>query len=370
MLAAAAFAVITVWRHANPEPGMGIGFLYVIPISLLAVRYGFSGGYLAAALASALTVFWGETATVEMGGSGYVVRAVAFFSVATVVAWQMRRRGELQGEADRWFSISDELCCVADFEGYFTRVNEAWSRHLGYTEAELLGQPFVAFVHPDDIEKTNAEAAGLGAAGPAATINFENRYRAKDGGWHWLLWSSRSDGTAIYAAARDITERKQLEARLHEIAHHDDLTNLPNRRAWEGRARDELARARRGPHDLAVVMLDLDHLKEVNDSGGHAAGDDLLRAAAGAWSGAIRDVDFLARLGGDEFGLLLPSADSAAADHVVARMRTAAPGVEFSAGVAEVTGDLESAIKRADDALYAAKENARGTTLSAPAPAP
>ena len=115
------------------------------------------------------------------------------------------------------------MCCVANFDGYFTRVNAAWTESLGYTADELMEKPYFEFVHPDDLERTEVEAAGL-ADPEHSTVHFENRYRAKDGSWHWLLWSSRSDGKAIYAAARDITERKRLEHTLHTLATEDTLT--------------------------------------------------------------------------------------------------------------------------------------------------
>jgi len=145
---------------------------------------------------------------------------LTFAAVALVVGWQVRARDRFQAEADRWFSISDEMCCVASFDGYFTRVNAAWTDCLGYTAEEMTSKPYFEWVHPDDLERTQVEAAGL-ADPEHSTVHFENRYLAKDGSWHWLLWSSRSDGKAIYAAARDITERKHLEHTLQTLATED-----------------------------------------------------------------------------------------------------------------------------------------------------
>ncbi len=366
LIAAGLFIAITAWRFADPAPATGITFLYVVPISLLAAGFGFRGGIPGAAVASGLFAWWGTSNDVVLSSGGYLVRAAAFFAVALVVGWQVQRRKALEGEADRWFSISDDMCCVANFDGYFTRVNAAWSRWLGYSEEELLDQPFVAFVHPDDVERTVSETAAL-AGGPHATINFENRYRAKSGRWHWLSWSARSDGKCIYAAARDLTVRKELEAQLRALATEDKLTGVANRRAWDTRVEDEIRRAARAQWTLTIAMIDIDNLKTVNDTQGHAAGDRLLIACATAWSDAIRDSDFLARLGGDEFGLLLPDCDASAAGVVIERLRAATPaGIQFSAGIAE-RGNATAEVwtQRADEALYRAKSDGRDLTVAA-----
>ncbi len=181
------------------------------------------------------------------------------------------------------------------------------------------------------------------------------------------MWSARSDGKHIYAAARDLTERKELEAELHALAVEDKLTGVPNRRAWDARVEDEVRRAARAEWPLCVAMIDVDNLKTVNDTQGHAAGDRLLVACAAAWSDAIRDSDFLARFGGDEFGLLLPDCGITAAGEVIARLRAATPtGIQFSVGIAEC-GDSapEDWIRRADEALYQAKADGRDLTVAA-----
>src|SRR5690606_3845869 len=106
----------------------------------------------------------------------------------------------------------------AGFDGYFKRVNPAWERILGYTEAELLGRPYVEFVHPDDREATHGQAARLNEG--RDVVYFENRYLHKDGTHRWLLWASTPfpELQVIYAAARDITERKANEETLARYA--------------------------------------------------------------------------------------------------------------------------------------------------------
>lgn len=125
------------------------------------------------------------------------------------------RVAQRTAELDRFFSLSLDMLCIAGLDGYFKRLNPAWKNTLGFTQKELTAQPFIEFVHPDDQGATIAEASNLGEEGHE-TISFENRYRTKDGGWRWLLWSAVGypEEELIYAAARDITDRKRMEDNL------------------------------------------------------------------------------------------------------------------------------------------------------------
>jgi diguanylate cyclase (GGDEF)-like protein/PAS domain S-box-containing protein len=270
--------------------------------------------------------------------------------------------------------MSNGLLSVADLEGRFTRVNPAWTETLGYSERELLSKPFVSFVHPDDLERT-LECAQVLADQPTEVVNFENRYRARSGDWHWLSWTARSDGTQIYAVAKDITSLKQAalvrEARLREAqaqAHADDLTGLANRRAWDAHLPRELARARRSGTALSVAMIDLDGLKAINDTRGHQAGSSAIKQAGAAWSSQLRAGDLLARFGGDEFAVLMPECTLDQALIAAERLRVAiGPTPTASIGVAEWDGieDPQALIERADEALYAAKRAGRNRVAAA-----
>ena len=112
------------------------------------------------------------------------------------------------------FRLSPEMLCIAGFDGYFQRVNPAFGKVLGYSDAELLARPFVEFVHPDDREKTNGELSKLAESRPC--INFENRYRCRDGSYRWLSWTAmpQPGGRRIYAVASDVTDRKRIETEL------------------------------------------------------------------------------------------------------------------------------------------------------------
>ena len=118
-------------------------------------------------------------------------------------------------ELDRFFKLSLDLLCIAGTDGYFRRLNRSWETALGYRIEELEGKRFFDFIHPDDIKSTNHVVAELSKG--KDVINFINRYRCKDGSYRWIEWRSSSyNGTVIYAAARDITERKRIEEALRE----------------------------------------------------------------------------------------------------------------------------------------------------------
>ncbi|MEZ2226984.1 PAS domain S-box protein [Microcoleus sp.] len=132
------------------------------------------------------------------------------------VAVEITDRKQAEQERDRFFTLSLDLLCIADFEGKFKRVNPAWATTLGYTLEELQEQPFLNFVHPDDRQHTASEANKI--AQGVETIAFENRYRCKDGSYKWLSWKSRPlhQEKIMYAVARDITDSKHAISQLQE----------------------------------------------------------------------------------------------------------------------------------------------------------
>jgi diguanylate cyclase (GGDEF)-like protein len=162
-------------------------------------------------------------------------------------------------------------------------------------------------------------------------------------------------------AQRASGERERLLARVEQLASTDPLTSLPNRRAWQARLVEELRHAAAEDAPLAVVILDLDGLKEINDAGGHPAGDRVIKRATAGWHAALRETDFIARLGGDEFGALLPNCPEDEALRVLERMRAATPSIAWSAGIAVWDGEerARALIRRADAYLYEAKRGGR-----------
>lgn len=131
--------------------------------------------------------------------------------VVYAVAHDITARKEAEAERDRFFTLSLDMLCIAGFDGFFKRLNPAWTRTLGYPIDDLLHKPYLDFIHPDDREATQRAAEKISAG--QAIIAFENRYRCKDGHYKWLLWNAVPYGTQqlIYAVAHDITRRKEAE---------------------------------------------------------------------------------------------------------------------------------------------------------------
>jgi diguanylate cyclase (GGDEF)-like protein/PAS domain S-box-containing protein len=284
-------------------------------------------------------------------------------------------------DLEKFFDLSLDLLCIAGLDGYFKRINPAFERVLGYSVEQLLIQPFLEFVHSDDQETTLKELEHLSKGTP--TLSFENRYRCKDGSYRHLRWTSfpDTDSGLLYAVARDITERKELERRLWELAHVDGLTHVHNRRAFDERLAAEWDRARRSGAPLAVALIDADHFKVYNDTYGHLAGDECLRLLAAATTSSCRRAgDFVTRYGGDEFGVILPglnpnlatlrcqsvraSVEDLAIPHVTDRQ---SGGITVSIGVAggAANGEHEvsSLVEAADRALYKAKRLGRNRVI-------
>jgi len=296
--------------------------------------------------------------------------------VMLLITGIVARRARADERARHFFDLSRDMLCTANLDGYFVELNDAWTEALGYDLEELRAVPFVERVHPDDRERTEAEAAGLFEG--AETLSFENRYRAKDGTWHWLRWSSQlsPDESLVYARAADVTEIKQIETereelfeQVREMARRDALTGLPNRRALEEQLPQAMARARRRRSLLSVAILDIDHFKTYNDTYGHLAGDEVLRACAKAWDSALRGEDTIARFGGEEFLVLLPETAPGEAGEIVERLRAKTPmGQSCSAGLAcwDYAESIDELLGRADQALYLAKAGGRDQMAEAP----
>lgn len=138
---------------------------------------------------------------------------------------ELQARRQAEEERDQFFTMSLDLLCIANFDGYFTRLNPAWERTVGYSVKELCAQPFLEFVHPDDREATLNESRKL--LDGHNVVSFENRYRCKDGSYKWLLWTSTPahEQKLVYGTARDITERKRAEEVLREARGEAERAN-------------------------------------------------------------------------------------------------------------------------------------------------
>jgi diguanylate cyclase (GGDEF)-like protein/PAS domain S-box-containing protein len=249
---------------------------------------------------------------------------------------------------------------------------------LGYPEEELLGRTFQSVTHPDDLTVDLEQHRAL-IEGSVDVHETEKRYLHRDGHEVWVqigVTAVRDDaGGVIYfiAQTHDVTTRRRIEDELAHRALHDPLTGLPNRALFLDRLGHALVRLRRRPGELAVLFLDLDRFKLVNDGMGHTSGDAVLMEAARRLSESARAEDTVARFGGDEFTILCENAGQDEAQRVGERVLAALTqpfmheGREFhlSASIGIRVSDTPTAtpdalVRDADIALYAAKERGRG----------
>lgn len=363
------------------ESGIAVGQYGTIFVwATLITSFYFPRRVAAAHLAWLLVAYGGVLLVVE-NTAGYspltrwLFTAISLTVVMLLITGIVARRARADERARHFFDLSRDMLCTANMDGYFLELNDAWTHFLGYGLEELRSIPFVERVHPEDRERTEAEAAGLFEG--IETLSFENRYRAKDGSWHWLRWSSQlsPDESLIYARATDVTEIKEIEAereellgQVQDLARHDSLTGLPNRRALEEQLPQAMARARRSLSPLSVAILDIDHFKGYNDTHGHLAGDEVLRACAKAWDSALRAEDTIVRFGGEEFLVLLPDTEPEQAAEIVERLRQTTPmGQTCSAGLAlwDRAESIDELLRRADEALYLAKASGRNQLAQA-----
>jgi diguanylate cyclase (GGDEF)-like protein/PAS domain S-box-containing protein len=295
-----------------------------------------------------------------------------------------RKQAEVQlaRSEERYRRILEEMHDVymeVDLAGNFTFLNQAACDNLGYTEEELLGHSYRLFtVDEEEVKQVFNAYNGVFKTGQPLT-NFIFRVRRKDGTIGYaetsvsLLRDEKGSPTGFRNVGRNVTERKEMEHKLLEMATHDALTGLPNRVLLYDRFTVALAGIRRSGKKLAVLSLDLDNFKHVNDSLGHDTGDRLLSAAAGRLTGALRRSDTVARMGGDEFILLLGEIEDGedavtVADKILDDFRQPftinhhSLTVTTSIGLAIHPSDgetIEELLKRADDALYCAKQGGR-----------
>lgn len=321
----------------------------------------------------------------QCGATDFITKPISWGTMANRTRYLLRAHQAMRELAlsamrarlsAKVFDASNDAILVCDAHNRIVSVNRAFETITGYARSDVLGRdPALLF------------------SNVGARIRYQTMWENLDtgGAWQGELPSRRSDGSAFpawfsislardaegrpehyIAVFADITERKAQEQRIAHLAFHDELTGLPNRRLFADRLAVALLQARRDSHALAVLFVDVDRFKNINDSLGHASGDELLKQVAQRLLDTVRAGDTVARMGGDEFVLLCPGVDSQAiaarAQSMLAELEQPyhvmgmALHVSSSMGIACYPEDGDSAevlVRNADAAMYLAKDRGR-----------
>ena len=321
-----------------------------------------------------------------------VIHGVFVLSAAAagVVTWRLnegmrarmeyahRRARETDERFRRAFASGVTGMALVDRDGRFLSVNQALCAILGYDESELLARELQSVTHPDDV-RASRDQIGAVIAGTAQGFETELRCVDRDG---QIIWVSIGVGAVqgdagevrhLIIQAHDISARRRVEEELAHQALHDPLTGLPNRVLFADRLQHALVRQMRHTEQVAILFIDLDRFKLINDGLGHAAGDVVLQEAARRLDAAARAEDTVARFGGDEFTVLCEGVEVETATEIAQRLiveltqpfvcdgqelhLSASIGVRVSDGGGS---DPDALLRDADLALYVAKQHGRG----------
>jgi len=315
--------------------------------------------------------------TIEQVGSGGEPLFTAFIRD---ISERRRSQYELEQRERRFRTIFEKSWSGVALLGPDLRFSYAASSTaniLGYSDADLIDQPILDFIHPRERAAAQRLFESL-ASTPTKEAHGELRFRHKNGMWVWLEGFAQNllhetSVNAIVLNYRDVTQRRMTEKQLEYRAHYDALTGLPNRVLFRDRVVNGLAQANRNHRGLAIMYLDLDHFKLVNDGLGHSFGDALLAAVASRLQKALRASDTISRIGGDEFSILINDATDSNAVAAIARkmLDTLAQPFRIDDHYLYVTAsvgisiypsdgaDVETLVKSADAAMYRAKELGR-----------
>ncbi len=284
-----------------------------------------------------------------------------------------RRAGRAQRDFEAAFHASPHGVAIVALDGSFLHVNGKLCEITGYPMDELQDITFQEITHPDDLDADLTQLDEL-ISGELDTYEMEKRYYTKEGHLIWVLLAvaivREESGSPRHfiSQVQDISARKRLEAHTYELANRDPITSLYNRRRFEEELKRQIARCRESDERAALILLDLDCFKTVNDSFGHVAGDRLIRLVGRALDERISDPDVVARLGGDEFAVILRDIDLAQARAVAEELRMAITAADTerectaSVGLCRLEGqvpDAESCLGAVDRAMYRAKAQGR-----------
>ena len=349
----------------------GFGWVYIVdvlltPVAILAAVVGADSPWAVAAvlpLAALLAVFARERA-------GRIENARALHRMAE----------ENEARLESIVQNSSDLIAIVGGDGVIRTLTGATETVFGVERQAAVGRPLHEYAHPDDAPLLAALLARVAQSDGSTQHEEEWRIRRADGSYGYvetvamnLLDDERLRG--IVLTARDVDERRAFEEQLRHRAFHDPLTQLANRALFYDRIEHALARELRDEQRVAVLFVDLDDFKAINDDMGHGVGDELLVGVAGRLRGCLRSADTVARLGGDEFGILLesiagPNEVVQTAERILGRfsepflIHGEAVPVRLSIGIAvtaeaDADGGVDEMLRRADLAMYAAKRGGK-----------
>jgi diguanylate cyclase (GGDEF)-like protein/PAS domain S-box-containing protein len=305
--------------------------------------------------------------------AGDVQYRIAWYDDLTERQAAEHRAGLAERDFEAAFNAAPHGVAIVSVDGAFLHVNQKLSEILGYSAAEMANVTFQEITHPDDLGADLAQVDAL-LAGEVDTYEMEKRYFTKAGHLIWVLLAvaivREEDGSPRHfiSQVQDISERKRLEAHTYELANRDPITSLYNRRRFEEELKRQIARCREGGESAALLLLDLDRFKNVNDSDGHIAGDRLIRMVGRTLDERVAEPDVAARIGGDEFAVILRNIDLAQARAVAEELRMAIAVADTertctaSLGLCRLHGDVpdaETCFRAVDRAMYRAKGQGR-----------
>ncbi len=307
--------------------------------------------------------------------------AISYSVIARDIGGRRQTESELRETGERFRSLFDQAAVgisLCDLDGHWLLVNERLCELYGRSQAELLDLRFQDISHPDDLESDLMHLSRM-IAGEIDSYSVEKRFIQPDGSATWvqvtvsLVHDPLGSPKFTTAVVQDISERKAYETQLRHQALHDELTDLPNRTLLTDRIWQALMASRRGKEPGALLFLDLDRFKEVNDSLGHGAGDLLLRTVSDRFQTVVRESDTVARFGGDVFAIVLSGVDEAGAVGTAIRLLASLEEpivigdrslyAEVSIGIVlfpEHGDEPDILLRRADVAMFTAKRARAG----------
>ena len=370
----------------NELPGMNLNAIvpYRNPIENLVDKY--TAGQPAEKIVShSMPARHKDGSTLETRASlspvAYEGHQAIFVTIQDLTAFN-RTRQALKESESRFRSVFKSSLigmAIIDTEGRWLKVNSVLAEMLGYSEEELLSRTMLDLTHPEDVHNS-LNLLQQTVSGELEQFRSEFRYFHKNGNTLWIASSASrvadAEGNALHLIVQmeNITDAKSSQELIQHLEYHDVLTNLPNRRLLIDRLNQNLMQAKRHKRSMAVILLDIDDFRQINETHGHKFGDKLLKIVAGRLTKCVRSVDTISRQGGDEFVIVLAEISKAQDAQIVANailkdisepiiigktelQATTSLGIAiYSPGSSD---DGEKLLDKAKKALYEMKEEGR-----------